>query len=126
MTALTDKKVLAVDDNDTNIFVVDALLEEQGMEVLTANDGAEALAVLESHPDVDIVLMDIMMPVMNGYEAMRHIRADERFGQVPIIALTARAMVGDSDKCLAAGATSYVSKPIDAEVLVGEIVALLA
>lgn len=126
MTALNEKKVLAVDDNDTNIFVVDALLEEQGMEVLTANDGQEALDVLEAHPDVDIVLMDIMMPVMNGYEAMRHIRSNARFGQVPIIALTARAMVGDSEKCLEAGATSYVSKPIDAEVLVGEITSLLS
>ena len=126
MTPLTDKKVLAVDDNDTNIFVVDALLEEQGMEVLTANDGREALAVLENNPDIDIVLMDIMMPVMNGYEAMKEIRANERYGKVPIIALTARAMVGDSEKCLEAGATSYVSKPIDANVLVGEITALLA
>lgn len=126
MTALTDKKVLAVDDNDTNIFVVDALLEAQGMKVLTANDGEEALAVLNENPDIDIVLMDIMMPVMNGYEAMREIRANERYGKVPIIALTARAMVGDSDKCLEAGANSYVSKPIDANVLVGEITALLA
>lgn len=126
MTSLTDKKVLAVDDNDTNIFVVDALLEDEGMEVLTANDGEEALAVLKEHPDVDIVLMDIMMPVMNGYEAMREIRSNDRYGQVPIIALTANAMVGDSEKCLAAGATSYVSKPIDAEVLVGEIRTLLS
>lgn len=126
MTALTAKKVLAVDDNDTNIFVVDALLEDEGMEVLTANDGQEALDVLEEHPDVDIVLMDIMMPVMNGYEAMREIRSNDRYGQVPIIALTANAMVGDSEKCLAAGATSYVSKPIDAEVLVGEIRTLLS
>lgn len=126
MTGLKDKKVLAVDDNDTNIFVVDALLEEEGMEVLTANDGEEALSVLEAHPDIDIVLMDIMMPVMNGYEAMRHIRASDRYGKVPIIALTARAMVGDCEKCLAAGATSYVSKPIDAGILVGEISALLA
>ena len=126
MTALKDKKVLAVDDNETNIFVVDALLEEEGMQVLVANDGEQALAVLREHPDVDIVLMDIMMPVMNGYEAMRHIRASDQFGQVPIIALTARAMVGDSDKCLEAGATSYVSKPINADILVSEIMALLS
>ena len=126
MTDLNHKKVLAVDDNETNIFVVDALLEEQGMEVLVARDGKEALEVLEDNPDVDIVLMDIMMPVMNGYEAMRSIRANERLAKVPIIALTARAMVGDNEKCLAAGATSYVSKPIDATILVNEITALLS
>jgi len=96
-----------------NVFSISALMEEQGIEVLTAADGREALEMLRQHPQLDLVLMDIMMPEMDGYEAMRQIRADPRFQQLPVIALTAKAMAGDRQKCIEAGASDYIAKPID-------------
>ena len=87
-------------------------------EVKVAQNGKEALAVLEEQPDVDIILMDIMMPEMDGYEAMQKIRAQSRFRKLPIIALTAKAMKGDRAKCIEAGANDYLSKPVDTDKLI--------
>ncbi|MBS0029163.1 response regulator [Chitinophaga sp. 22321] len=110
---LAGKRVLLADDDMRNVFSISALMEEQGIEVLTAADGREALEMLQQHPQLDLVLMDIMMPEMDGYEAMKQIRADARFQQLPVIALTAKAMAGDRQKCMEAGASDYIAKPID-------------
>jgi signal transduction histidine kinase/DNA-binding response OmpR family regulator/CHASE3 domain sensor protein len=112
-STLAGKKVLLADDDMRNVFSISALMEEQGIEVLTAADGKEALEILQQHPHLDLVLMDIMMPEMDGYEAMKHIRADARFQQLPVIALTAKAMAGDRQKCMEAGASDYIAKPVD-------------
>ena len=88
------------------------------MEVLYAESGAEGIDVLRRHPDMDVVLMDVMMPEMDGYQATRNIRTMEEFKNLPIIALTAKAMKGDREKCMEAGASDYITKPIDAQQLV--------
>jgi CheY-like chemotaxis protein/HAMP domain-containing protein len=111
------KKVLLVDDDMRNIYALSASLEEWGCEIEIANNGQESLDALESHPDVDIVLMDIMMPEMDGYEAMTRIRAQDRFKKLPMLALTAKAMRDDRAKCIEAGANDYISKPVDTEKL---------
>ncbi|MEK8130934.1 response regulator [Paenibacillus filicis] len=111
------KKVLLVDDDIRNVFALSNLLEGLDMEVAFAETGKQALAQLEREPDFDLVLMDIMMPEMDGYEAMRTIRADERFDRLPIIALTAKAMKDDREKCIQAGASDYITKPIHTEQL---------
>ena len=107
------KKLLLVDDDMRNIYALSAQLEELGFEISIANNGREALDALNESPDYDIVLMDIMMPEMDGYEAMGHIRQQPRFAALPILALTAKAMKDDRAKCLDAGANDYCSKPID-------------
>ncbi|MBI5556592.1 MAG: response regulator [Deltaproteobacteria bacterium] len=112
-TLLRDKKVLVVDDDMRTTFAVSRLLAEYGMKPLKAANGEKALHLLAEQPDVDLVLMDIMMPVMDGYETMRRIRAQERFRNLPIIAFTAKAMPEDREKCLAAGANDYLPKPLD-------------
>ncbi|SFD03370.1 Signal transduction histidine kinase [Chitinophaga sp. CF118] len=115
--SLEGKKVLLADDDMRNVFSLSALLAEYGMDVVTAADGKDALARLSENPDVSIVLMDIMMPEMDGYEAIRQIRMNRSFKQLPVIALTAKAMTGDREKCIAAGASDYIAKPIDSSKL---------
>jgi CheY-like chemotaxis protein len=114
---LVGKAVLVVDDDVRNIFALSSALERRGMTVLTATTGKEALSILESTPGLGIVLMDVMMPEMDGYETMRAIRHNPSLRRLPIVALTARAMKGDREKCLAAGASDYLAKPVNTEQL---------
>ena len=119
--ALMGKKVLVVDDDVRNIFALSSVLERRGMIVLTAGTGREAIATLESTPDMAIVLMDVMMPEMDGYETMQAIRQNPLFRRLPIVALTAKAMKGDREKCLEAGASEYLAKPVNTEQLLSAL-----
>ena len=119
--ALVGKKVLVVDDDVRNIFALSSVLERRGMYVLTAGTGREAIATLESTPDIAIVLMDIMMPEMDGYETMQVIRQNPALRRLPIVALTAKAMKGDREKCLEAGASEYLAKPVNTEQLLSAL-----
>jgi CheY-like chemotaxis protein len=119
--ALVGKKVLVVDDDVRNIFALSSVLERRGMEVLTAGTGREAIAKIESTSDLAIVLMDIMMPEMDGYETMQVIRQNPGLRRLPIIALTAKAMKGDREKCLEAGASEYLAKPVNTEQLLSAL-----
>jgi len=119
--ALVGKKVLVVDDDVRNIFALSSVIERRGMTVITAGTGREAIAKLESTPDIAIVLMDIMMPEMDGYETMQVIRQNKSFRRLPIIALTAKAMKGDREKCLEAGASEYLAKPVNTEQLLSSL-----
>jgi CheY-like chemotaxis protein/signal transduction histidine kinase/HAMP domain-containing protein len=110
---LAGRKVLIVDDDLRNIFALSSLLERQQMHVLFAENGRDGIEVLEKDPSIEIVLMDIMMPEMDGYDTMRAIRRIPKFKSLPIITLTAKAMKGDRDKCIAAGASDYITKPVD-------------
>jgi CheY-like chemotaxis protein len=111
------KRILVVDDDVRNIFSITSVLESYGMEVLFAENGKDAIRVLEENPGVDLILMDVMMPEMDGYETTRAIREMDRFRALPIIAVTAKAMKGDREKTLAAGASDYITKPVDTEQL---------
>jgi CheY-like chemotaxis protein/HAMP domain-containing protein len=115
---LRGRKVLIVEDDMRTMFAMARLLAEHGINPLKAENGQKALAILEGQPDVDLVLMDMMMPVMDGYEASRRIRDQQRFANLPIIALTAKAMKEDRQKCIDAGASDYLSKPVDPDRLV--------
>jgi CheY-like chemotaxis protein len=115
--ALQGKKVLVVDDDVRNIFALSSVLERHGMQVVTANTGKKAISILETTPEVSIVLMDIMMPEMDGYETMGVIRQQAEFKRLPILALTAKAMKGDREKCLQAGASDYIAKPVNTDQL---------
>jgi HAMP domain-containing protein/CheY-like chemotaxis protein/signal transduction histidine kinase len=119
--ALVGKKVLVVDDDVRNIFAISSVLERRGMVVLAAGTGAEAISILESTPNVAIVLMDIMMPQMDGYETMQVIREKPLFHRLPIIALTAKAMKGDRERCLEAGASEYLAKPVNTDQLLSTL-----
>ncbi len=114
---LRGRKVLVVDDDARNIFALTTVLENQEMEVLTATNGRQAIEIINATPDLSVVLMDIMMPEMDGYETMREIRKDPRFRTLPILALTAKAMKGDREKCLEAGASDYIAKPVNTDQL---------
>ena len=109
--------VLVVDDDIRNIFALTSILEQYEMEVLYAENGKDAIDTLTKTAGIDVVLMDVMMPEMDGYEAMQAIRKMRKFRTLPIIALTAKAMKGDREKCLDAGATDYVTKPADPDRL---------
>lgn len=118
---LKNKKVLVADDDVRNVFSLTKVLERYGMEVISALDGNEALQALNDNPGIDIVLMDIMMPLMDGFEAMSRIRKNPKWQKLPIIAVTAKAMIGDREKCIQAGASDYISKPIDTDQLISLI-----
>jgi CheY-like chemotaxis protein len=115
--ALIGKKVLVVDDDVRNIFALTSLLEQHGVRVVNAENGTEAISLLDEDPEIDAVLMDIMMPEMDGYETMRRIRLNSKHRLLPIVALTAKAMKGDREKCLEAGASDYIAKPVDTDEL---------
>ncbi|MBC8067613.1 MAG: response regulator, partial [Deltaproteobacteria bacterium] len=118
---LVGRTVLVVDDDVRNIFALSSVLERRGMNVLTANTGREAIAMLESHNDVGIALMDIMMPEMDGYETIANIRKNPALRRLPIVALTAKAMKGDREKCLEAGASDYLAKPVNTDQLLASL-----
>jgi CheY-like chemotaxis protein len=115
--ALHGRKVLVVDDDARNIFALTTILENQEMEVVSATNGRQAIDLIKRTPDLSVVLMDIMMPEMDGYETMRQIRKDPSFRTLPILALTAKAMKGDREKCLEAGASDYIAKPVNTDQL---------
>ncbi|MEZ0539699.1 response regulator [Fibrella arboris] len=115
---LSDKTVLVADDDVRNIFSLSKALEQYNMTVIAALDGKEALQKLNEHPEIDLVLLDMMMPQLDGYETARHIREEFRWKSLPIIAVTAKAMTGDREKCLQAGASDYITKPVDIDQLV--------
>jgi CheY-like chemotaxis protein len=114
---LRSRKALVVDDDARNIFALTTLLESHDMNVINATNGRQAIELIENTDDIDIVLMDIMMPEMDGFETMRQIRNDAKFRTLPILALTAKAMKGDREKCLDAGASDYIAKPVNTEQL---------
>ena len=120
-TNLRGKKVLIVDDDMRNAYSLAAVLDQEEIKHVLAPGGAKALTLLDKDPKIDLVLMDIMMPGMDGYETMREIRKDTRFAALPIIALTAKAMTGDREKCMEAGATDYLPKPVDIERLLATL-----
>jgi CheY-like chemotaxis protein len=114
---LVGRAVLLVDDDSRNIFALSSLLERRGMKVLTTTSGREAIGLVENTPNLAIVLMDIMMPEMDGYQTIEKIRQNVAHRRLPIIALTAKAMKGDREKCLEAGASDYLAKPVNTEQL---------
>ena len=114
---LRGRKVLVVDDDARNIFALTTVLENQDMEVISATNGRQAIELIEETPGLSVVLMDIMMPDMDGYETMREIRKNPEFRTLPILALTAKAMKGDREKCLEAGASDYIAKPVNTDQL---------
>jgi CheY-like chemotaxis protein len=118
---LVGKAVLVVDDDVRNIFALSSVLERRGMKVLTASTGNEATRLLEATPGISIVLMDIMMPEMDGYQTMQKIRQNPALRRLPIVALTAKAMKGDREKCFEAGASDYLAKPVNTEQLLSSL-----
>jgi CheY-like chemotaxis protein len=122
---LKDKRVMIVDDDMRNIFALSSLLEDQGMIVVSHDNGRDAIRYLQAQPDIDIVLMDIMMPEIDGIDTIREIRKINACRDLPIIAVTAKAMKGDREKCMEAGAWDYLSKPVDTELMVGVLRAWL-
>lgn len=115
---LKNKKILVVDDDMRNVFALSSILEDKGISVVIGRNGKEGIQKLEQNLDIDLILMDIMMPEMDGYTAMREIRKQMKFSKIPIIALTAKAMKDDKQKCIEAGASDYLTKPIDNEKLI--------
>lgn len=120
-----NKVILIVDDDQRNIFALRLTLKAKGYQVLSSTSASEAIEILEANKGVALILMDMMMPEIDGYEAIQLIRNSSLMGKIPVIAVTAQAMSGDREKCLEAGAQSYVSKPIDVDKLMGEIEQLI-
>jgi CheY-like chemotaxis protein len=118
---LPGKKVLIVDDDMRNIFALCTVLEEHNMAIVSADNGRDAIRILQDQSDIDIVLMDIMMPEMDGIDTMREIRKIPQLKSLPIIAVTAKAMKGDREKCIEAGATDYIAKPVNMDVLLATL-----
>jgi CheY-like chemotaxis protein len=114
---LRGRRVLVVDDDARNIFALTTVLERHDIDVISATNGRQAIEIIEQTPDLSMVLMDIMMPEMDGYQTMREIRKNPQFRTLPILALTAKAMKGDREKCLDAGASDYISKPVNTDEL---------
>jgi CheY-like chemotaxis protein len=110
-------KILLVDDDPRNIFALKTVLRSKGYDCLTAQSGAEAIAMVNADNGIGVVLIDMMMPEMDGYETMARIRSDEKSNRIPVIAVTAQAMKGDREKCLDAGASEYIPKPVDIDLL---------
>lgn len=119
--ALEGKLILLVDDDVRNVYALSSVLEMHGMKILFAENGREALEMLAKNEDIDLVLMDIMMPEMDGYEAIKRIRLDDKRKELPVIALTAKAMKEDREKCLEAGASDYIMKPVHSDQLLSLI-----
>lgn len=122
---LKQRVILLVDDDERNIIATGALLKAYGASVIVAHDGAECLEQLIKNAAIEIILLDMMMPVMDGYETLRQIRGNDRIKNLPVIALTAQAMMGDNLKCLEAGANDYCSKPINIDLFLKQISKLL-
>jgi two-component system, chemotaxis family, sensor kinase CheA len=122
---ISSKVVLLVDDDERNTFALRSYLESRDVKYKTAADGQEALSLLRSNETFDLVLLDMMMPVMDGYETLLHLRSDHKLAHIPVIALTAKAMKGDREKCLEAGATDYLSKPLDLKLLEQKMISCL-
>jgi CheY-like chemotaxis protein len=122
---LAGRKVMIVDDDMRNIFALSIILEEQDMVIVTADNGRDAISLLKEQPDIDIVFMDIMMPEMDGFETMREIRKISALKSLPIIAVTAKAMKGDRQRCIEAGAWDYLSKPVDTQQMLAVLRAWL-
>jgi len=118
---LKRRKVLVVDDDARNIFALTTVLENQEMDVLSATNGRQAIEMIKNMPDLSVVLMDIMLPGLDGYETIRRIRALPRYASLPIISLTAKAMKGDREKSIAAGASDYLAKPVNTEQLLSAL-----
>ncbi len=121
MEKFRNKTVLIVDDEKNNVFALGSYLETMDMKIVSAANGAEAIEMMEKEPKPDIVLMDMMMPVMDGYEALEIMKRRYELKDIPVIAVTARAMKGDQERCLAAGAWDYISKPVDIKLLIEKI-----
>jgi CheY-like chemotaxis protein len=118
---LADKKVLVVDDDIRNVFALTSALEQHGMRVLHAESGKEGIEILKRAGDIDLVLMDVMMPGLDGFDTMRIVRQLDGYKSLPIIAVTAKAMVGDREKCIEAGANDYIAKPVNVDVLLATL-----
>jgi CheY-like chemotaxis protein len=123
--SLAGKRVMIVDDDIRNIFALSSVLEEHEMEIVAAENGRDAIAILRNRSDIDIVLMDIMMPELDGIDTMKEVRKIERCKHLPIVAVTAKAMKGDRERCIEAGAWDYLSKPVERELLLSVLRAWL-
>jgi CheY-like chemotaxis protein len=118
MEKVKNKIVLIVDDEERNVFALRSYLETLEMEIITALNGEEAISILQDNPKPDIILLDIMMPIMDGYETLGILKNNDKLKDIPVIAVTAKAMKGDEEKCFKAGAWDYVSKPVNMEILI--------
>jgi two-component system, chemotaxis family, sensor kinase CheA len=125
LTILEGKNILIVDDDNRNTFALSSYLEELGIRIHTAASGLEALEMLANRHETDLVLMDMMMPEMDGYETIERIRMNPATNNLPVIAVTAKAMIGDREKCLEAGASEYVSKPVNMKELLDKMATLI-
>ena len=121
MHRLKNKTVLIVDDDERNTYALISYLETMEMDVVMARNGSEALALLRKSPKTDIILLDMMMPVMDGFETLAALKENDKTKQIPVIAITAKAMKGDREKCIDAGAWDYVAKPVDMKLLIEKL-----